>query len=155
MVGWLSASWHESISHIMFWWPHYAQDSVFVVLSLSHVPLFVTPWTVAHQAPLSVGFFKQEYWNGLSFPSPGDLPNPGIKPTSLALSSGFFTTEQDIRGYFFQCIMSIVKKDIVVFLDSPLPHKCSKLEWFSLWSLEFKQLNFTAQMQAVLWSSHV
>ena len=40
----------------------------------------VTPWTVAHQAPLSVGFFKQEYWNGLPFPPPGDLPDPEIKP---------------------------------------------------------------------------
>ena len=42
----------------------------------------VTPWTVAHQAPLSMGFSRQEYWSGLSFPSPGDLPDPGIKPRS-------------------------------------------------------------------------
>ena len=41
---------------------------------------FVTPWTVARQAPLSMGFSRQEYWSGLPFPSPGDLPNPGIKP---------------------------------------------------------------------------
>ena len=47
--------------------------------SLSHVQLFVTPWTVAHHAPLSMGFSRQEYWSGLSFPSPGDLPDPGIK----------------------------------------------------------------------------
>ena len=44
------------------------------VQSLSHVRLFVTLWTVAHQAPLSMGFFRQEYWSGLPFPSPGDLP---------------------------------------------------------------------------------
>jgi len=44
----------------------------------------VIPQTVAHQAPLSVGFSRQEYWNRLPFPPPGDLPNPGIKPTSLA-----------------------------------------------------------------------
>ena len=44
--------------------------------------LFETPWTVAHQAPLSMGFSRQEYWSGLPFPSPGDLPNPGIKPAS-------------------------------------------------------------------------
>ena len=49
----------------------------------SRVRLCVTPWTVARQAPLSMGFSQQEYWNGLSFPSPGDLPDPGIKPTSL------------------------------------------------------------------------
>ena len=50
--------------------------------SLSHVQLFETPWAMAHQAPLSMGFFQQEYWNGLPFPSLGDLPNPGIKPLS-------------------------------------------------------------------------
>ena len=55
--------------------------------SLSRVQLFVTPWTVAHQAPLSMGFFRQEYWTGLSFPSPGDLPNPGSEPASPALQA--------------------------------------------------------------------
>ena len=53
--------------------------------SLSCVQLFATPWTVAHQAPLSLGFSRQEYWSGSPFPSPGDLPDPGIKPGSLAL----------------------------------------------------------------------
>ena len=52
---------------------------------LSCVWLCGTPWTVAHQASLSMGFSRQEYWSGLSFPSPGDLPNPGIKPRSPAL----------------------------------------------------------------------
>ena len=50
---------------------------------------FVTPWTVAYQAPLSMGFPRQEYWSWLPFPSPGDLPDPGIEPTS-ALAGGFF-----------------------------------------------------------------
>ena len=50
----------------------------------SHIQLFVTPWTVACQAPLSMGFSKQEYWSGLPCPSPGDLPNPGIKLRSSA-----------------------------------------------------------------------
>ena len=50
--------------------------------SLSRVRLFVTPWTVARQAPLSMGFSRQEYWSRLPFPSPGDLPNPGIEPGS-------------------------------------------------------------------------
>ena len=56
--------------------------------------LFVIPWTIAHQAPLSVGFPRQEYWSRLPFPSPGDLPSPGIKPesfASLALAGRFFT----------------------------------------------------------------
>ena len=54
---------------------------------------FRTPWTVAGQAPLSMGLPRQEYWSGLPFPFPGDLPDSGIKPTSPALAGGFFTTE--------------------------------------------------------------
>ena len=65
--------------------------------SLSRVRLFVTPWTVASQAPLSLGFFRQEYWNGLPFPPPpGDLPDPEIQPASPvspALVGRLFTTE--------------------------------------------------------------
>ena len=60
---------------------------------LSHVQLFVTPWTVARQAPLSMGFSRQEYWNGLPFPSPGDLPDLGIKPGSPALQEDSFPSE--------------------------------------------------------------
>ena len=60
---------------------------------LSRVQLFVAPWTVAHQAPLSVGFSRQEYQSGLPFPSLGDLHDPGMKPSSPALAGGFFTTE--------------------------------------------------------------
>ena len=65
------------------------------VKSLSHVRLFVTPWTVACQAPLSMGFPKQEYWSGLLCSPPGDLPDPGFEPTSLmspGLAGRFFTT---------------------------------------------------------------
>ena len=54
--------------------------------SLSRVRLFATPWTVPRQAPLSMGFSRQEYWTGLPFPSPGHLPNPGIESASLASS---------------------------------------------------------------------
>ena len=64
------------------------------VQSLSHVLLLVTPWTVACQAPLSMSFCRKEYWSGLPFPSPGDLPDPGIKSTPLvspALAVRFFT----------------------------------------------------------------
>ena len=52
---------------------------------LSRVRFFATPWTVAHQDPRSMGFSRDEYWSGLPFPSPGDLPNPGIEPGSPAL----------------------------------------------------------------------
>ena len=57
------------------------------VKSLSRIWLFVTPWTVAYQAPPSMGFSRQEYWSGLQFPSPGDLPDPGIKPGLLFLTN--------------------------------------------------------------------
>ena len=64
-----------------------------VVKSLSCVRLFVTPWTVAYQAPQSMGFSRQEYWSGLPFPSPGDLPNPGIEPRSPALQADALLSE--------------------------------------------------------------
>jgi len=55
---------------------------------------FINPWTIAHQAPpLSMGLSRQEYWSGLEFPSSGDLPDPGLKTASPAMSGGFFTTE--------------------------------------------------------------
>ena len=66
--------------------------------ALSHFPhgqLFVTLWTIVHQAPLSMEFFRPKYWSGLPSPSPGDLPNPGMQPASLmspALTDRFFTT---------------------------------------------------------------
>ena len=63
------------------------------VKSLSHVQLFATPWTVAYQAPLSMGFSRQEYWSGLPFPSPGDLPDPGIELGSPTLWADALTSE--------------------------------------------------------------
>ena len=53
---------------------------------------FVTLWTVAHQSPLSMEFSRQEYWSGLPFPSPGDLPDPGIEPASPVVAGGDFTS---------------------------------------------------------------
>ena len=63
------------------------------VCTLSPVLFFVTPRTTAHQAPLAMEFFRQEYWSGLPFPPPGDLPHLGIEPMSPALAGRFFTTE--------------------------------------------------------------
>ena len=60
---------------------------------LSHDRLFATPWTVAHWAPPSMGFSRQEYWSGVPFPSPGDLPDSGIEPRSLALEADALTSE--------------------------------------------------------------
>ena len=72
--------------------------------------LFATPWTVALQAPLSMGFSRQEYWSGLPFPSPGDLSNPGIEPVSLlspALSGEFFTTCATWEVQWHNKVMSV------------------------------------------------
>ena len=63
------------------------------VKSLSRVQLFATPWTVVSQAPPSMEFSRQEYWSGLPFPSPGDLPNPGIEPRSPALQTDALPSE--------------------------------------------------------------
>ena len=66
------------------------------VKSLSRVQLFVTPWTVAYQAPPSMGFSRQEYWSGLPFPSPGDLPDTEIEPRSPALQADALLSEPPV-----------------------------------------------------------
>ena len=74
--------------------------SIKLVLHRFSVQLFVTPWTVAHQAPLSMGFSKKKYYSGLSCPPPGDLPDPGIKSESLtspASAGGFFSTSLTLK----------------------------------------------------------
>ena len=63
------------------------------VKSLTHVILFVTPWTLTHQAPPSMEFSRQEYWRGLPFPSPGDLPDPGIEPRCPTLQADALPSE--------------------------------------------------------------
>ena len=69
--------------------------------SVSRVRLFVTPWTVACKAPLPMGFSRQKYGSGLSFPSPGDLPYPGIKPVSPALQTGYLLSDPPEKPYVF------------------------------------------------------
>ena len=88
--------------------------------SLSHVRLFVTPWTVAHQAPPSMEFSRQEYWSGLPFPSPGDLPNPGIEPGSPTLRADALPSEPpgncyNLTSYWAQVASSITPQ-VLTFL---------------------------------------
>ena len=64
-----------------------------IVKLLNRIRFFVTPWTVAYQAPQSMKFSRQEYWSGLLFPSPGDLPNPGIEPGSPTLQTDALSSE--------------------------------------------------------------
>ena len=77
-------------------------NSIFhdLVKLLSRVRLFATQWTVAYQAPPSMEFSRQEYWSGLPFPSPGDLPDPGIEPGSPALQAGALPSEPPGKHIF-------------------------------------------------------
>ena len=99
--------------------PDSAMYSFAKVKLLSHVRLFVTPWTVAYQAPPSIGFSRQECWSGLPFPSPGDLPDPGIEARSPALQTHTLPSEpiiMEIRNettmsYHFRSVrMALIKK---------------------------------------------
>ena len=87
--------------------------------SLSRVQLFATPWTVAYQVPSSVGFSRQEYWSGLPFPSPEDLPHPGIEPRSPALQADALSSEPP-------------GKQVNLAANLPFPTGC-RLVHFTLW----------------------
>ena len=80
---------------------------VFTVGNYSKIVIFVTPWTVACQAPLSMGFSRQEHWSVLPFPSPWSPPDPGIKPVSPALAGGFFITEPPEKPCQFLLILTL------------------------------------------------
>ena len=80
---------------------YFIYGSVYIlILSLSHVWLFATPWTVAHQDSPSMGFSRQEYWNQLPFPSPGDLPDPGIEPGSPTLQADALLSEPPGKPHY-------------------------------------------------------
>ena len=78
-----------------------------VACVLNCVSLFVTPWTVARQTPLSMGFLRQEYWSGLTFPSPGYLPKPGIEPPSPAWTGRFFTTSAPGKQCYYYLLLVV------------------------------------------------
>ena len=79
--------------------------------SLSRVRLFVTPWTVAHQAPPSMEFSSQEYWSGFPFPSPGDLPDPGIEPGSPTLQAEALPSEPPRNPWWLYESLCFMKLD--------------------------------------------
>ena len=93
--------------------------------SLSRVRLFVTPWTVAYQAPPSVGFSRQEYWSGVPFPSPGDLPNPGVKPRSPALQADSLLSEPPGKPHMFYQFSSVTQSCLT--LCGPMNHSMTGL----------------------------
>ena len=76
---------------------------VCVLSHFSRVQLFATPWTIVHQAPLSMEFSRQEYWSGLPCPSPGGLPNPGIEPLAPALAGRFLTHCATWEALLYAC----------------------------------------------------
>ena len=89
------------------------------VKSLGHVQLFAILWTVAYQAPPSMGFSRQEYWSGLPFPSPGDLSDPGIEPRSPALEADTLTSEPPIYALLID--FSLVNPSFVNLICRPQP----------------------------------
>ena len=83
--------------------------------SFSCVRLFAAPWTVAYQAPLSMGFSRQEYWIGLPFPSPGDLPDPGIEPRSPALQANALPSKPPGKSIYIYIYMYIYTYNFYIF----------------------------------------
>ena len=77
-----------------------ACQGLLLLSHFSHIRLFAAPWTVARQAPLSMGLPRQEYWRGLPLPSSGHLPNSGTEPVSPVVAGGFFTTEPLRRSLY-------------------------------------------------------
>ena len=121
---------------------------------LSCVWLFLTPWTVARQAPLSMGFNRQEYWIELPFLPPEDFPNPGIKPMSPAFASGFFTTVPPGKPTLCQFHPTIIitnKISTPTFLRWPLTSGTSSIEkcWSS--SSEKAHLEFLVDFLSLYW----
>ena len=103
-----------------------------LLLLLSHfsrVWVCATLWTVAHQVPLSIGFPRKEYWSGLPFPSPGDLPNSGIKLECPALAGRFFTTEPPRKPLFKRIMTSkrVANSLFFVFLKMTFFHHHGKI----------------------------
>ena len=101
------------------------------VKSLSHVQLFTTPWIVACQAPLFMGFSRQEYWSGLPLPSPGDLPDPGIGPGSSTLQADFLLSEPPGQPRSSQTIYLVMSLIIffIIYLEFVGSNFIPLLKW--------------------------
>jgi len=130
---------------------------VCVLSHFSYIQLFVTPWTVAHQAPLSMGFSRQTYQSGLPFPSPGHLPDPGIKTASPALAGGLFVTRAPRKPLIWYPLVLFTQEYIgeLSVLRNTLAHKASpdcglckrllRMDQFSLEMVAKKKKNWERQ----------
>ena len=111
--------------------------------SLSHVQLFAIPWTVAYQALPSMGFSRQEYWSGLTFPSPGDLPDPRIKPRSPTFQADTLTSEPPGKLEHQLCLplthlaftFTIPSVTVVLYQVIPLPWLVPVWLWGVTWNV--------------------
>ena len=134
-------------SHTPFWSPHlwhHLSPIVIGCVMLSHVRFRVTPWTVAHQAPLSMEFSRQEHWSELPFPLPGDLPDPGIESVSPALAGGSTFSSSRNRQELQENLLPSV----------PVPAPCSLTLSLSLnvdcWDAEETDVNMQSE-QSTTW----
>ena len=111
--------------------------------SLSPVWLFATPWTVAHQAPLPMGFSREEYWSGLPCPSPGHLPNPGIEPRSPALQADSLLSELPGELYLFaNCLFHVITHDIYM------------IPFHFVWLIIFDETIWNVFRYSMAWQHH-
>ena len=118
--------------------------------SLSRVRLFSTPWTVAYQAPWSMGFSRQEYWSGLPFPSPGDLPNPGIEPGSPALQTDALPSEPSKQREDSNGAGPMVLAPPLASPPTPAPPCCHPpcpLPAFCLWKKFNQKISLTREVR--------
>ena len=127
----------------------------------------MTTWPIAHQAPLSMGFSREEYWSGLPFPSPGDLPKPGIEPMSPALAGGFFTTKQLEKPLYQHIDEQIMSKYschrilLIVILIPVIFSCCTSCHFFFFFQIEVSWRPFTLFLDCLLfdlksfWGTHV
>ena len=104
------------------------------VKSLSCVRLFATPWTVVYQASPSMGFFRQEYWSGVPFLSPGDLPDPGIEPGSPKLQADALPSEPPGNLYLFHFFLLVIYKSVLkksIMTEIEITQKTQNRVYFS------------------------
>ena len=130
--------------------------------SLLSCLILCTPWTVARQAPLSMGLSRQEYWSGLPCPPPGDLPNPGIEPISLVFpdaASGFFTTnatQGDPSAFLNSEEFLLLKRTVMlIFLPNYLEMSLSALHCFEIrYSTGEDECSFKLKWKAAVFLVH-
>ena len=129
--------WKHSKIHLVFQWSLYSSGLMpyVYVLSRSVMSDSLRPWTIAHQVPLSMALSTQEYWHGLPFLSPGDLPDPGIEPASLvspALAGRFLTTSATWQALHYQSLIPYSHQALIKLLEALFSFLIWHSHFFSL-----------------------